>query len=263
MKASEDVLMGRVAMSVCAAVLMVPCTFFVPLPTPIVWSGLALSLLMHFLYQSAWVRAMHRGDLSLVFPIMRGLAPLLVGIGCYIIFDESLSVLSSVGLVIAILAVVSFGFLRGLKQGTSAKVSRDALFWAAMTSIGILGYSLADANGIRQASNPFTYIVWLFLLDFIGMTTVALVSRKARFFDDLKPVLGKGFLAAVMIVTSFGALLYGFTLTDAVRMTAIRESAVLFGAIFGWLILKESIGPRRILASIVLVCGLVLMEIGA
>ena len=79
-KAARDILGARTVMTATGSVLVLPFLFVVPLPAPATWGFLALSLPAHWLYQTALVRAMSRGDLSLVFPIMRGSAPLLTAL---------------------------------------------------------------------------------------------------------------------------------------------------------------------------------------
>ncbi len=262
-KASQDILMARTALSVSCALIVAPLAFFVPFPSPEVWGAFAISVPIHFGYQMALIRAMHRGDLSLVFPVMRGLAPLLVGLAGVIFLHETLSLVSWTGLVISVLAVVSFGFLRGQKAGLSTNLSRGALFWAAMTAVGVMAYTISDARGIRLAEDRLSYVVWLFMLDSIGVTIVALVTRRQRFWPSLRPVIRNGAISGLLSVLSFGAALYGLSLVEAARITALRESAVIFGALMGWLILRENMGPRRIIASIILVAGLAIMELGA
>lgn len=262
-KATNDVLVARAVLSLSCAGLVAPVAFFVPLPTPELWGAIAISIPTHFFYQMSMIRALHRGDLSLVFPVMRGLAPLLVAIGAFIFLRESLSPVSIVGLLIATIAVISFGFLQGAKSSSAQSVSRTALFWAGMTALGIMAYNVADARGVRMAEEPLTFVIWLFMLDWVGVLAVAVYARKDRLFDAMRPVIRFGVMGGVLSVVSYGAALFALNLIEAARVTAIRETAVVFGALLGWLILKEGIGPRRIIASVVLVLGLVLMQIGA
>ncbi|MFC6198200.1 EamA family transporter [Ponticaulis profundi] len=262
-KASGDILVVRSVLSTSCALVLLPFAFFVPLPTPELWGAIAISVAMHMFYQSSLIRAMHRGDLSLVFPVMRGLAPLLVAIASFVVLKESLSAISWFGLFVSVCAVISFGFLQGQKVGAARRISRSALFWAGMTALGVMLYSVFDARGIRQAENPMTFIVWIFLLDWIGVTTVALYERRDGFIEAVKPVLRKGIVSGVLSVLSYGAALYAFTLIEAARVTALRETAVIFGAAMGWMFLKERLGPRRIIASVILALGLALMELGA
>ena len=50
--------------------------------------------------------------------------------------------------------------------------------WAIVTALGVALYSVMDANGIRLASTLWTYIVWLFLLDWIGITVATFYTRR-------------------------------------------------------------------------------------
>ena len=126
-----------------------------------------------------------------------------------------------------------------------------------------MAYNVADARGVRLAENPLTFVVWLFMLDWVGTLLVALVVRRERFLAAARPVIKNGISGGVLSVVSYGAALFALNLIEAARVTAIRETAVVFGALLGWLILKEGIGPRRIIASVILVVGLALMQLGA
>lgn len=262
-KATNDILVARAVLSTSCAIIVSPFAFFVPLPTPELWMAIAISVPIHFFYQASMIRALHRGDLSLVFPVMRGLAPLLVAVGAFVFLKETLSPLAIVGLLISVVAVISFGFLQGTKTASAKSLNRSALFWAGMTAVGVMAYSVADARGVRIAENPMTFVVWLFMLDWIFTTATALWARQGRFWSAVKPVMRHGIAGGALSVASYGAALYAFNLIEAARVTAIRETAVVFGALFGWLILKEGIGPRRIIASAVLVFGLALMQLGS
>ena len=261
-KATNDILVTRAVLSTSCAILVAPAAFFLPLPTTELWLAMAVSVPTHFFYQMSMIRALHRGDLSLVFPVMRGLAPLLVAIGAYVFLRETLSPMALVGLLIATCAVVAFGFLRGARvEGKS--LSWSALFWAGMTALGVMAYNVADARGVRLAENPLTFIVWLFMMDWVGTVVVALVVRKERFLSAARPVMKFGIMGGFLSVASYGAALLALNLIEAARVTALRETAFVFGALMGWLILKEGIGPRRIIASVVLVIGLALMQLGS
>ena len=261
-KATNDILVTRAVLSTSCAILVAPAAFFLPLPTTELWLAMAVSVPTHFFYQMSMIRALHRGDLSLVFPVMRGLAPLLVAIGAYVFLRETLSPMALVGLLIATCAVVAFGFLRGARvEGKS--LSWSALFWAGRTALGVMAYNVADARGVRLAENPLTFIVWLFMMDWVGTVVVALVVRKERFLSAARPVMKFGIMGGFLSVASYGAALLALNLIEAARVTALRETAVVFGALMGWLILKEGIGPRRIIASVVLVIGLALMQLGS
>ncbi|MEO0982913.1 MAG: DMT family transporter [Pseudomonadota bacterium] len=261
-KRGGDVLIGRAVLSSTSALMIAPFAFVVPAPNAVTWGALAFSLPAHLFYQASLIRSMHRGDLSLVFPIMRGLSPLLTAGTALVFLNEALTPLSLLGLVIATGAVIVFA-LPPPGVRAHAHPDRTALFWAGMTAVGIALYSAADARGMRLAIDPFTYIVWLFLLDWIGVSAVALASRRGELLAAVRTQWRYGLLAGALSIISFSATLYAFTLTKAAIVMALRETAVVFGALLGWVFLKEGFGRRRTLAAAVLAGGLALMQAAA
>lgn len=261
-KKGGDVLSTRMIVSIAMALCVLPFAPFVPLPSPQVWAALGLSVVVHWAYQFAMIRALHRGDLSLVFPVMRGLAPLLTAIMATIFLRETPGLTGWIGLVIATMALIVFALPEG--QGAEGKsLKRTALIWAALTALGIAGYSVADANGTRMAETVGTFIVWLFLFDWLGITAAMVWIRRGQVWGDVRPQLVGGAIGGVLGTLSYGAALWAFTLSDAANVTAIRETSVVFGAIFGAVFLKESFSRRRIIAAAILAAGLLMLELGA
>lgn len=261
-KKGGDVLSTRMIVSVAMALTALPFVFVVPLPTPTLWAALGLAVMVHWFYQFAMIRALHRGDLSLVFPVMRGLAPLLTAILATLFLKETPSLFGWAGLVIATAALIVFAMPES--KGQPAKpLRREALIWAAITALGIAAYSVTDARGTRMAETFTTFIVWLFLLDWIGITAAMIWIRREQAWSHIKPRIRDGAIAGGLGSISYGAALWAFTLTEAANVTAIRETSVVFGAIFGAVFLKESFGKRRIVAAAVLAAGLLMLEFGA
>jgi len=132
-----------------------------------------------------------------------------------------------------------------------------------VTALGIAFYSVADANGTRLATDVdtvFTFVVWLFLLDWIGITAAMFWIRRGRVWANIAPQIRDGTIGGLLGTISYGAALWAFTLSEAANVTAIRETSVVFGAIFGAVFLKEAFGPRRVLAASVLALGLMMLE---
>ena len=173
-KAGRDILAARAILSATSAILLLPALFFLPLPDSATWRALALAVPAHMLYQFFLINALMRGDLSLVFPVMRGSAPLLTGIAAAFLLDEVLTPAGFAGLLVAVLAVVAFAWPPKGERMRSHP-DRTALMFAALTAIGIALYNVTDAAGVRAAVSPFTFIAWLFVLDAFGICAVALV----------------------------------------------------------------------------------------
>jgi drug/metabolite transporter (DMT)-like permease len=261
-KAAKDILGGRAVMAITSALLALPIAFFVPLPEPQTWPILALSLPAHWLYQTALVRALSRGDLSLVFPVMRGSAPLLTAIFAALALGEHLSALSIAGLVIASLATVIFA-LPEKNFGGSRAVRNSALLWAIATGACVAIYNVIDAQGVRSGSSQWSFIVWLFLLDWIGINAIALLTRGGRqFIASARAALWPGMGAGACSLASFSMALYGFSIAPVAYMSAMRETAVVFAALMGWWFLREGFGLRRTFAAIILAGGLSLLQFG-
>lgn len=165
-------------------------------------------------------------------------------------------------MVIATCALIIFAMPEGAGL-EGRKLQRTALFWAALTALGIAGYSVVDANGSRmsaEAGTVFTFVVWLFLFDWLGITTAMFIIRRGNVWAGIKPQLVGGAIGGFLGTISYGAALWAFTMAEAANVTAVRETSVVFGAIFGAVFLKESFGKRRIVAASILAFGLLLLE---
>ena len=261
-KAAKDILGGRSVMALSSAILILPAAFFVPLPSPAMWSILALSIPAHWIYQVALVRALSRGDLSLVFPVMRGSAPLLTALAAALVLGEHLSPLAITGLVIASLATVIFA-LPEKNFGGSRKVRNSALLWAVATGVCVALYNVIDAQGVRAGPTQFSFIVWLFLLDWIGINSISFLTRgRTQFIASARAALLPGIGAGVCSLVSFSMALYGFSIAPVAYISAMRETAVVFAAMMGWWFLREGFGVRRTFAALLLAGGLSLLQFG-
>jgi uncharacterized membrane protein len=260
-KMGSDILVGRAILSMSAAVLILPAAFLVPAPNAATVGALALAMPAHFFYQICLVRALQRGELSLVFPVMRGAAPLLTALAALLLLHESLAPLAWLGLIAATGAVIAFALPPpGVKLRHHP--DRTALLWAVGTAIGIALYNVTDARGVRIAPDPLTFIVWLFLVDGLAITATALILRRDAVRAAIAMRWQYGVAAGAMSILSFGAALYAFTLIETAKVSALRETSVVFAALMGTWFLKEGFGRRRIAAALVLAAGLVLMQFG-
>lgn len=260
-KRGGDVLTARAVMSVFMALTVLPFAPFVPLPPAPLWGWLGLAIAVHWAYQFCLVRSLHRGDLSLVFPVMRGLGPPIVAVLAIFTLQEYLRPLGWIGLALATVALIVFALPENIDEKAKS-LNREALFWAMLTALGIGLYSVTDAYVIREMPSPYTFIVWLILLDWIGVTAVTVWTRRGQVISRVKPQLKAAALGGVSGTLSYSAALYAFSLTDVALVTALRETSVFFAALLGVIFLKEGFGLRRGVSAGVLAFGLVLMQIG-
>jgi drug/metabolite transporter (DMT)-like permease len=260
-KMGSDILVGRAVLSASAAAMVAPAAFFVPLPDAWTWGALLLAVPAHYFYQLCLVRALQRGELSLVFPVMRGAAPLLTAGAAFLLLHEALSPLAIAGLVAATGAVFVFAAPpRGILLRDHPDLA--VLGWALATAVGVALYNVADARGVRGAPDPFTYIVWIFLLDAVCITLTALLRRRSELARVIAAKWRFGVAAGMLSILSYGSAVYAFSLIETAKVSALRETSVVFAALMGTLFLRESFGRRRVAAALVLAAGLVAMQFG-
>ena len=260
-KRGGDVLAARLVFAATVAAVAAPFAPLVPPPPRALWPALAGAVAVHWLYQFAMIRALHRGELSAVFPVMRGLAPLFTAATAYAFLNEALTPLAFVGLVVACAALFVFGMPP--RAAAARRLHVSSLVWAGLTAIGISFYSVVDAAVARAMPSPYTFIVWLFLFDWIGVAVVAVAARRGALLAAMRPQLKNGVLGGVAGAFSYGAAILAFTLTDVALVTAMRETAGFFAALLGVVFLKESFGLRRVAAAAALAVGLAMLRIGA
>lgn len=258
-KVGADILVGRAILSCSAALLVCPAALFVPLPDAATWTALIIAVPAHFFYQLCLVQAMSRGDLSLVFPIMRGLAPLLTAVTAWAALGQAMSAPEWLALAVATGAILLFALPpRGISL--LAHPDKAALAWAVMTAVGVSLYNATDARGVRTAPEPLTFIVWLFLVDWICVTLAALTLRRGQLLAAILPQWRSAAAAGALSILSFGSALYAMSMIDAAKVSALRETSVVFAAAAGALFLGEGFGARRLAAAGLLAAALVALQ---
>lgn len=248
-------------LNMTVAVLAVPLIPFTPWPTEKACHLLIASTLVHWIYQMSMIRTLSLGDLSLAFPLMRGLAPILIALVGTIFLSEFHSPMAWSGLVLATFALIAFG-LAGHHFKT--ETSDPRIFLSAIaTAICVAAYTVIDAEGVRAMSKGegWGFVVWFFLVG--GIPTIATGWRYRRHiaFDALLATWRPGAIAGTLSFFSYGAALLAMEHIPIAQVAAIRETSVVFAAAFGWFLLKEPFGNLRIGLSILIVAGLVVLKL--
>lgn len=262
MKSAQDKLVFRGVLSASSACLVLPFAFILPLPTESVWPYLLAGAVVHFFYQICYVGAFERGDMSLVYPIMRGVAPAITAVFAFLFLNEGLTGIEQIGLGLTVVALIAFSW----RSNSSDGLQSSAILIAIVCGVFIALYCVIDAAGMRVSeealSQVWTYIVWFFLLDMIGMAVLVFWRRGASAFQQIQRHFRNGFLAGGISLFSFSLALYAFTLAPVAKMSAMRETSVVFGAIFAAWLLKEPFGQKRILLAVLLASGLLMLQSG-
>jgi len=247
------VIMTAPAIPSAIALLMLPAIL------PAAWPFLAVSVVTHFAYYGVLLNAYRHGDLSQVYPIARGCAPALVGVGAWVFAAEALRPIEMFGVLIVSGGILSLSWRR---RGPDGPGDMKAIGFALLTALTIAVYLLADGMGVRRAGNALTYIAWLMLLDSIPLLAFALWRRRGRIRESFVPHLRPGVFGGVIATVSYGITIWAMGVAPMAHVVAVRETSVIFGAALGALVLKEPFGPSRIAAAAVVATGAVLLNLG-
>ena len=243
---------------VSASLFALPALPFLPLPDPASWPFLLASVLLHQLYFGTLVLAYGHGDLSQVYPIARGTAPLLVAVAAWLFAGEILAPLQMAGLMIVCAGLISLAWRRGAMVAGEHK----AVPLALLTSLWIALYSICDGLGVRRAGTDLAYIAWLFVLSGPPILAVACWRRRGRLISLVRTHAKLGLGAGLVTALAYGLVIWALGRAPMAQVVTLRETSVLFAAGIGALVLKEPFGRRRIVAAAIIVAGAGLLQLG-
>jgi len=138
-----------------------------------------------------------------------------------------------------------------------------ALGLAFVTGLFVALYTTFDAYGIRATANPFTFLAWFFMID--GFLFPILATLRWRGMVDpptLGPLMVRGVFGGVVAFLSFGSIMLATRLDKVGEAAILRETSTVFAALIGWLVLKETVGPRRVALMALIALGAVIVEFG-
>lgn len=230
---------------------------FVPLPLPQSWPFLLASVVLHTGYYFFLIRAYRVGDLSHVYPLARGLSPILVALLAAMFANEIPSPLGMAGVLLACAGITSLAF----DAGPPWRGDRRPLAYAAGTAVFIATYTLADGMGVRRAGEALPYIVWLMILDGIPIIGFTTYVRRHQLAAALTSNWRAGCTSGLLQFGAYALVIWAMSLGAMASVSALRETSVIFAALIGALVLKERVGALRISAAILVALGIVLMRV--
>ena len=235
--------------------------FFVPFPTIEVWKILFWGILAHTSYKVLMAMAFSRAAFTIVYPIVRGTGPLVTVLLAGIVFKEYFSFTQWIGIVVLCTGIFGLAIYNVIKIREEPSRLLLAVVIALVTGITVAIYTTVDAYGVRTAENPFTYLAWLFVLDGIIMPVIWLIWKsKPQHFENLSTILPVGIIGGLFAVLSFGSIMLATRLDQVGKAAVLRETSTVFAAIIGWVILKETVGPRRFLLITLIALGALIVE---
>ncbi|CTQ48462.1 DMT family transporter [Jannaschia donghaensis] len=250
---------SRTAMDVAIFAMSAPIALFVvPWPPAELWWVLVGMVAIQFTYKALQGATYARGAYTVVYPVVRGTGPLFTVFGAGLIFGEVFTWPQWGGV-----ALLTAG-LFGLSAYNMAKVTVDratlvpALGLAVLTGLMVAIYTTWNAWGIRAMENPFTFLAWFFMLTSWDFPLIAAARGKWRRPEGA--LVRLGLIGGIVAFGSFGSIMMATRLDSVGEAAILRETSTVFAALIGWFLLKEAVGPRRLILMSLIALGAVVVE---
>ncbi|THH37390.1 multidrug transporter [Aliishimia ponticola] len=263
-KGRHDPWLTRGAVDGAYALMAAPFALFVvPWPEPHMWAIFAIAWVIHTIYKLLQAWAYTKGAYTVVYPVVRGTGPLFTVVGAYLLFSETFTPTQWVGVGVLLAGIYGLALYNLRYLETGRDTLHMALGLAVATGLFVAMYTTWDAYGIRATADPFTFLAWFFLIDGLVFPMIA-ARRWLRMADApvLGPLLLRGVAGGIIAFFSFGSVMLATRLDKVGEAAVLRETSTVFAALIGWLVLRETVGPRRIALMALIAVGAVIVEMG-
>ena len=254
-KQVDDRLAGFVLLDLTGVALCLLAVPLLPGPAPASRAFLALSVVLHLGYKLFLMGAYRAGDLSQVYPLARGSAPLLVAGFAGLVLGERLGPAQLTGVLVVSVGLVLLAGVGGAASGPPA-----ATWLALATGVFIAAYTVADGVGVRRSGGALGYIAWLFLAEGLPLPLYAATVGRRHLKAALRVNLPAGLAAGVLSLAAYGLVIWAQTRGALAVVAALRETSVIVAALIGSAGFGERFGYRRTVAAAVVTAGIVLLN---
>ncbi|MCB1398250.1 MAG: EamA family transporter [Rhodobacteraceae bacterium] len=255
-KMGADKLGGMVMLSVAHGVLALPLALISPWPSAETWPWLIGSGLIHFAYQVFLMLAYQHGDLSRVYPIARGTAPMLVLIVSMLALSDAITAPEVAGIL-----VLGGGIALMARGVLTNGESRRMLPYAFGAALATAGYTLTDGLGARASGEPVAYVGWLMIASALFYAPAA-VALKGRAVLRASPrAWGLGMIAAAASFGAYAIAVWAMTRAPIALVGALRETSILFAVLIGWVFFRERLDRGKLIAAALIVAGVMLTRL--
>ncbi len=228
-----------------------------PWPGAEVWPWILASGLIHTGYQTFLAFAYEHGDLSRVYPLARGTAPMLT-LGLSMIWlAEAISATETAGIV-----VLGAGILLLASGVWTSGESRRMLPYAFGAACATAGYSMTDGMGARIAGDPVVYLGWAMVVASLIFAATMLTLRGQSCVPRARRVWLLGGLGSIASYSAYAVVVWAMTKAPIALVAALRETSILFAVLIGWVVFRERMTWNKVLSAAIIVAGVLLTRLG-
>lgn len=234
LKVSGDRLVALAALGMGWAIVGSFAILLLGTPDPAAWPYLGASTLVHTVYAMLLIQSYKHGNLSVAYPIARGVGPLIVVLVSAVLLGDMLSVAGLSGALLIVCGALWLGFPSSAPNYTS-------LLFSIATGTLIGTYTLLDGLGGRAGASPHLFAAWLFMLTSIPVIAIAWSIHRSEFTGLIRPVLAKGLAAGMLSAAAYWVVIWAMSEAHMGLVAALRESSVVFASVMGAILLKERV----------------------
>ncbi|MET0604951.1 MAG: SMR family transporter [Beijerinckiaceae bacterium] len=258
-KVSNDAFLSLTVIGVCGGLVAIPLVAVFGFPIAAAWPWLIASVIIHLGYYIFLSEAYRTGDLGAVYPIARGVAPMLTTLVGVLFLNERVSPGAAAGIVFVIAGVMMLSLARG---EALKRLDRRALAFALGTACTVSAYTFADGYGGRISGNAHAYASALFVVDGAFLGLFAFWRRGRAVTDAMAYHWKPGLLGGAMSLAAYWIAIWAMSVAPIPMVATLRETSVLFAALIATYILREGFHWARIAAAVVVVAGVGLIRFG-
>lgn len=241
-----------------AGIVALPGLLLVPRLEGAAWPFLITSAIVHTGYNTFLALAYHHGELTRVYPLVRGSAPLTTLVVSLLFLREGVTPMEAVGIVVVGAGIMALALDRGWR---ALVASPQAFAYAAFTSLCITAYTLSDGLGARHAGSPHSYVIWLFVLDMLPMLAGTLIFKRRELAATSWGNWLTGLAGGLLSLAAYWIAIWAMTVAPIPLVAALRETSILFALLIGVVWLGEKVTLVRAASILTVVCGLALMRL--
>ena len=249
------------------AVALLPVAVFLAWRYPIVgpgWRFVLGTIALHILYFVFLGRGYQKADLSVVYPIARGMGPALVPVLGVMVLGEMVSPLAVAGIVAVVMGIYAiywWGQVSQILRDPFRLLKESGTRYALMTGLIIAVYSVWDKVGVRYVS-PFLYMYLMSLGTVLSLAPYMLKAHGASVIQaEWRASAVSIIVVGLLTFLAYGLVLTAFQFSRVSYISPSREVGIVIGVLLGTLVLKEPFGRGRILGSVLIVLGLVFIAL--
>jgi drug/metabolite transporter (DMT)-like permease len=229
-----------------------------PSPDPACLPYAIASGFIHLGYNLFLARSYRTGELSQVYPVARGAAPLLTFAGAWLFAGEAATPMIGLGVGLLVAGI----WLVTLADRKNLNLDGTVLFYALGTSLFIAVYTIVDGLGGRVSGSPSAYAGFVFIFDAGFLFIVGLFMRGPGIVRQVAPYWKSGVVGAVLSAGAYWIAIWAMSRAPIAAVAALREVSILFVMGMSAYVLKEHVTPKRLIGAGLVVAGAAALRLG-